>query len=221
MLKKIFIIILFICSAKLQAQVENDTIDNKYLEDQLYFSISYNILNNKPKDDTNSLFSGSLSLGFIKDIPFNKKRNVGLGIGLGYVFNSYGNNILLYTDDGTQIVEEYQNNKVKTHLVELPIEFRWRTSTATKYSFWRIYGGVNLGYTFHSKASLEYQGDHITIKNFEGIEKLQYGLTLSAGYGTWNIYSYYGLSNLFNASDVNGVTLKTSDFKIGLKFYIL
>lgn len=221
MLKKIFIIVLITWFAKAQAQVENDSIDDKYLEDQLYISFSYNILTNKPQDNTNSLFSGSLSLGFIKDIPFNKQRNVGLGIGLGYAFNSYRNNIVLYNDEDDQIVEEYQNNNLNTHLVELPIELRWRTSTPTKYSFWRIYGGVKLGYTFYSKAKLEHLGEIITVKNFEGLEKFQYGLILSAGYGTWNIYGYYGLTDLFNALDFEGRGLNTRDFNIGIKFYIL
>ena len=83
------------CVTSSFAQVENDTIDSKYLEDQLYLSLSYNILRNKPVEDANSPFSLGISFGFIRDIPFNKQRNFGIGIGLGYGFNSYQNTINL------------------------------------------------------------------------------------------------------------------------------
>lgn len=221
MLKKIIVIFFLICFSYVNAQIENDTIDYKYLEDQLYISVSYNILINKTKEDENSLFSGGFSFGFIKDIPFNKQRNVGLGIGLGYAFNAYKNNITLFNDNGTTVVEEYETNKFNTNLIEVPIEFRWRTSTPTKYSFWRIYGGVKFAYTFYSIAKFEDDGTTVKFKNLEGFNDFQYGLILSAGYGTWNIYSYLGLSNLLNSIDVNGKYLKTRDFNVGLKFYIL
>jgi hypothetical protein len=221
MVKKILILIFTVCFIKVQAQVENDTIDYNYLEDQLYLTLSYNILVNKPKDDTNFLFSGGFSMGFIKDIPINKQRNFGIGVGLGYAFNSYKNNIVLFTDSGNSIDEEYKTNKLSANLVELPIEFRWRTSTPTKYSFWRVYGGVKLAYSFYSMAKFESNGEIVKIKNSEEYNRFQYGIMLSAGYGTWNIYSYYGLNNLFHAYDVNGNKLETKDFNIGLKFYIL
>ena len=222
MIKKIFVIVFFACIYNLQAQVENDTIDNKYLEDQLYFSITYNILTDRPKIDDNSVFSGGLTLGFIKDLPINKQRNIGFGIGLGYSFNSYKNKITLYPDDVVGIDKKYLANKLKTHLIEIPLELRWRTSTPTKYSFWRIYGGLRLAYVFHSKANFENEeGSTFSVKNSDLINDFQYGLTLAAGYGTWNLYFYYGLTPLFNSFDVNGKEIKMKDFNIGLKFYIL
>ena len=68
--------------AKLQAQVNNDSIiDLKELEDQLYLSVTYSILNNKPATISQNGFSGGFSMGFIKDIPLNEQRNIGLAIG--------------------------------------------------------------------------------------------------------------------------------------------
>jgi len=211
------------CSSTSWAQVENDTLDYKYLEDQLYLSASYNILRNKPAEDENSLFSVGIELGFIKDIPFNKQRNFGIGIGLGYAFSSYKNTVNLDIDELAKsgIEEVFKTNKFNTNLVEIPLELRWRTSTPSKYNFWRIYGGFKFSYTFLSSAEIDRNGETIKLKNMNALNKFKYGATLSAGYGTWNIYTYYGLSQLFDSVNANGKELNLKDFSIGLKFYIL
>lgn len=223
MIKKCLTILLFTISIIANAQIETDTIDTKYLEDQLYISLTYNILVNKPKNDKNNLFSGNLSAGFIKDIPFNKQRNFGIGIGVGYNLNTYNSNVLILLDEEVDISDDfkYYTNTFQSQLIEFPFEIRWRTSTATKYNFWRIYSGFKFGYLFHSKTKLEYLNKKITIKNSDIYNKFQYGITLSAGYGTWNIYAYYGLSPIFDITYEDGSTLNLKDFKIGLIFYIL
>lgn len=216
MKKQWVILASLICVINLNAQVDNDTIDSRYREDQLYVSLRYNLLNNKPESKGNSLFSGGFSLGYIFDIPLNKERNVGLGIGLGYDYNSYSVSFLYNPDKDDKL---YQTARFKTELVEIPIEFRWRTSTASNYSFWRIYTGVKFSYLFHSKTKFENRT--ITLKNISEFENLQYGLILSAGYGSWNIFAYYGISPLFNTIKVDDKKLDLKDFSLGLKFYIL
>jgi len=223
MRKWMFIMLILTCSGTSWGQVKIDTLDYKYLEDQLYLSISYNMLQNRPAEDVNSLFSFGIELGFIRDIPFNKRRNVGMGIGLGYAFNSYKNQVILSSEDlsNTDFVQPIKTEKFKTNLIEMPIEFRWRSSTPSKYNFWRIYGGFKLAYTFLSKTEFKYNEEHIKLKNLSLFNKFQYGAILSVGYGTWNVYSYYGLSQLFNGVNVKGEELNLKDFSIGLKFYIL
>jgi hypothetical protein len=223
MLKKAIIFVFLTCLTVSYAQVENDTIDSNYLEDQLYFSIGYNILRDKPSVNSKSLFSGRFTIGFIKDIPLNKQRNLGVGIGLGYVFNSYKGQLILTDEEGDAIpvIENFGIDKFNTHLVEVPLEIRWRTSTPTKYQFWRIYSGVSVAYLFSSKTKVISEGKTITNKNPSIFEKFQYGLTLSAGYSNWNLHFYYGLSPIFDTIYINEEKLNLKDFNIGLKFYIL
>jgi len=222
--KKLSIIVLFVCVFTTQAQVENDTIDYKYLDDQLYLSFSYNILLNKPeqKDGESTLFSGDFSLGFIKDLPINKKRNIGVGIGVGYNYKSYKNNLEIFNDDpDLGVIEGTLTNRFRTNFVEIPFEFRWRTSSPTKYNFWRVYPGFKVSYLFYSKTKVSYEDTSKIFKNISTLEKWQYGVTLAMGYGTWNIYMYYGLSPLFNDLIIDGTKINIKDFSIGLKFYIL
>ena len=60
--------------------------DTAYLEDQLFFSLGYTSLMDTPNQFQQNGFSYGLSLGFIKDIPFNKRRNLGVAVGVGYAW---------------------------------------------------------------------------------------------------------------------------------------
>ena len=68
-------------------------IDDRYLEDQFYIGLGINFLLDRPTDVVQRSLSYSLQTGFIKDIPLSARRNVGLGLGLGYAVNSYYTNI--------------------------------------------------------------------------------------------------------------------------------
>lgn len=211
--------------AKLQAQVNNDSIiDLKYLEDQLYLSVSYSILNNKPATISQNGFSGGFSMGFIKDIPLNEQRNIGLAIGAGYAYNVYVQNLKISRNNQTtlfELAEEYKTNRLGINAIEMPIEFRWRTSTPEKYSFWRVYGGAKIAYLVAAKTKFVDPEVQITTKNIPEINKIQYGVIVAAGYGNWNLYFYYGLSPLFKNAEFNEKELDLKDINVGLKFYIM
>ncbi|MEZ4803377.1 MAG: porin family protein [Gelidibacter sp.] len=214
-------------------QTQNDSItvvDDKYREDQFYFSITYNLLAKGPKDLSQRGFSSGFHFGFIRDCPINERRNVAIGIGLGLSSNSYNQNMLIAEQpDGEynySIIDEdsisFSKNKFTTYLVEMPLEFRWRTSTAKDYKFWRIYTGVKFGYVFYN--SSKFDGDIGKLKNanISDITGFRYGLTLSAGYSTWNAHIYYGLNSIFDKSaKIDGASVDMTSIKIGLMFYIL
>ncbi len=214
-------------------QIENDTIvketDTKYREDQFYFAVTYNLLGKKPDGVSQSGFSSGFHLGFIRDFPFNKRRNWALGLGLGLSSNSFNNNFLIYKDEennyGYIVLDKndinYTKNKFTTYMVEMPLQLRWRTSTAEEYKFWRIYLGMNLGYVVYN--STKFKGDIGSFKDdrIEEFNDFQYGLTLSAGYNTWNVYIYYGLNPIFEGISLNNKSVDMNAVKIGLIFYIL
>ncbi len=222
----ITILIAFQCLITLAQSTDLIAPSTKYLEDQLYIGITYNTLYELPEGINQNGFSNGLLLGYIKDLPVNEQRNFGFGIGFGYGRNTYFQDLKIEEVNGVTTFEEvkaFDRNKFTFHTIDLPIEVRWRTSTATKYKFWRIYTGMKLGYVFASNAKLIKDGT-IRVRGIEGINKFQYGLTLGAGYGTWNLNVYYGLNDLFSSSAlIKGTTspVKSRDFRIGFIFYIL
>jgi hypothetical protein len=215
------------CLYTVKAQV-NQTIeqDSLYREDQFYVSVTYNALIDLPNNVSQNSFSTGVHLGAIRDFPLNKRRNIALALGLGYSFNSFNQNIRIsgYNPYNYTILESYNysKNNFTQHFIEVPFEFRWRTSNAQSYKFWRVYTGLKLGYLIASKSVFNDRSGSDNQKNLTDLNKLQYGLTMSIGYNTWNGYIYYGLNPVFN--DVSTIDLQSIDMsalKIGLIFYLL
>lgn len=230
-MNRLFVLISFVFFVpKINAQESAiKVIDSLYKEDQFYIGVTNNLFGNKPADLSQSGFSSGFHFGFIKDMPINKNRNVAIGLGLGYSTNSFNENLLISKDNlgkvSYRILENdntFSKNKFSSHLIEFPLEFRWRTSTPEEYDFWRIYTGFKLSYMFAH--TTKYKGDLGSFKytDINDFNELQYGLTLSAGYNTWNIYMYYALNSVFsNDAKIDGKPLGINAIKIGLMFYIL
>ena len=202
--------------------------DEKYLEDQFYLGVTYNILLNRPPGVSQRSLSYGLFGGFIKDLPLNADRNIGLGIGVGYGLNSYYTNLrasetadgIVYEIIGPQTT--FKRSKIETHSLEFPIEFRWRTSDAVSHKFWRIYTGVKLAYAFNARSKFVSDLEKSSFTNGD-IREFQYGLILNFGYNTFNFHAYYSLQDLFKdgVSTVDGDRLSFVPLHIGISFYIL
>ena len=212
---------------QLSASNENE-IDTAYKEDQFYFGLTYNLLGEKPDGVAQNGFSSGFHFGIIKDMPVNERRNVAFGIGAGYSANAINQNILISKDElGNQnytLVNsgEFRRNKITLHMLEVPFEFRWRTSTPESYSFWRLYTGIKLGYVFSSTSKYKGSPDDVKLRQLNDLNDLQYGFTFSAGYGRINVHLYYALSTLFkNDATLNGEEINMNVIKIGLMLYIL
>lgn len=225
-MKYSFLAILLITAQFSIAQVKDSIseLDNNYLEDQLYFSFQKVYLVEKPANVVDYGFSNSVSIGFIKDIPLNETRNKGLGVGLGYVYSTYKNNIKL-TKNNQDIVLSlaevgFLTNNLTLNSIEFPVELRWRTSTPEKYKFWRIYPGFKISYLFNSTYTFNSDVENYTFKKVEILNKWNYGIYLNAGYSSFNLYAFYGLKPLYKQSSI-GINQSIKELKVGLIFYIL
>lgn len=208
---------------------DNKVVDSLYREDQFYAGVAFNLMTDMPKDGSQSGFSGSFDLGFIRDFPINKRRSLAVGVGLGVSSSSFGHNILISeTGDGQDIVQpiskdiEYKNNRFATHLVEMPIQIRWRSSTPEDYAFWRVYFGVKLGYIYYFKSKFEQ--DDLTIKQTDvnALNRFRTAGFFSFGYNIVNIQIQYDLNPLFSGEVSNGTSkIGIKPLRIGLIFYIL
>jgi len=203
-------------------------LDRSYREDQFYFGVTYNLLNKMPAEMAQNGFSSGFHFGFIRDFPINDERNLAIGLGIGYSANSINQNLQVSEDDQGNltysIIESgmFTRNKFSLHILELPIEFRWRSSTPETYKFWRIYAGFKIGYVFASSVKFKGQPKDYKLKGMEDFNLLQYGLTISAGYDKFNAHLYYSLNAIFkNEAELNGDQLDATMVKIGLMLYIL
>lgn len=220
-----FAILFLLVVLQSNAQVASDSISNtRYFEDQFYVGLSYNFILNHPEGSNQRNLSYGLQAGVIKDIPLNKAGTKAIGIGAGLALNSYYSNLVadISGDDITySINDDITRSKLETHLVEFPLEFRWRNSNAEDYKFWRVYGGIKVAYVLGARSKYDLDDISEGFKNTD-LTKFQYGLTLSFGYNTFNFHAYYALTELFDGNaSVNGEVLQYRPLRIGLIFYIL
>ena len=207
----------------IQAQKDSLQVGDKYWEDQLYINVTYNVLNNQPSIINRSGFSYGFSGGYIKDIPLKKNGKIAVGLGLGYSFDSFNHNLKVVegTLNSFESGSNIASNKIKLNNLEIPIQFRWRSSTVNTYSFWRFYAGVKLSYNLSNTFSYTDNNASVSINNITEYNKWQTGLIMSAGYGTFNFHVYYGLSPLFKNASINGNSIDTKMLRFGLSFYLL
>jgi len=211
----------FIFTLSLFAQKDSLQLGDKYLEDQLYFGVSFNQLFDQPETVSGSGFSYGFNTGYIRDISLVKSGKIALGIGIGYGFDSFNHGYKVLKQGNSVVISVDSNiitrNRLKLHSLEFPFEFRWRTSDANKYKFWRVYAGFKV--TYNLKNSIEYSSNLFT--DIERLNKVQYGLTLATGYSTFNFSLYYGLTPLFNEDVLGTSSIDTKQIKLGILFYLL
>ncbi len=210
-----------------QASSGDASLDEKYLEDQFYAGFTYNFILNRNEQVNQRNFSYGIQAGFIKDMPLNRSRTIGLGIGIGLALNTYYTNIRATESSGVisysipNSSESFRRNKLETHVIEMPFQFRWRNSDASTYSFWRIYTGVKLGYAYDSRSKFVTSEFKDSFSNTD-VRKLQYGLTLNVGYHNFNMHVYYSLQPLFkDTALLANEPINIRPLQVGFMFYIL
>jgi hypothetical protein len=184
-------------------------------------------LQQKPAGVAQKKFSAGLSAGFLRDMPINKERTLALAVGLGFTYNNYIENLAItgtsempvYTVIDAKTV--FNKNRFTQVLVDLPIEFRWRTSTYESYKFWRIYGGMKFSYVLYNKSLFTDDQSKVVITSNKDFNTFLYGLYLSLGYNTVNVYGYYGLNSIFKTAEIDGEKINMKSLNIGVIFYIL
>ena len=224
MKNSVYFLLFIFLTQSLSAQKDSLQLGDRYSDDQLYASISYVQFFNQPSVVSRSAFSYGISVGFIKDFTLNTSGSISFAAGVGYGFDLFNHELKVEDINGStnfNTSENLSSNIFRSHNLEFPIEFRWRTSNAIKYDFWRIYGGVKFIYNLSNEFEFIENAATFSYKNVNAYNNFQYGLTLSAGYDEFNINVFYGLTSVFNNAIINGEPIDTSILKFGLIFYIL
>ena len=202
-------------------------IDSLYREDQFYIAVTYNTLVEKPIGLTQSKFSSGFSGGFLRDMPINKSRTVAIaaGVGLSYINNNQNMAITATAENPNYAIigsdTRTSKNKFSLLTFDVPIEFRWRTSTFESHKFWRIYTGIKLSYVLYDKSIFNSSTGKVLITGNKDFNKFQYGPYVSLGYNTINLLVYYGLNPLFKSAKINEESVNIKSLNFGIIFYIL
>ncbi|MCK5782674.1 MAG: PorT family protein [Flavobacteriales bacterium] len=208
---------------------------NYYLEDQIFISPTYNLIVNKSDSISQGGFSNGFVVGYIRDIPLNERRNFGLGIGINYSISHTYQNIRIASDEfgDTEMdrlyTDEYIRNKFSVSYIEMPFEIRYRTSTIDDHTFFRAYLGFKLGYKLRQYSKIKTRINEIAYYNQSEFNWWRYALTLNVGYGTWNLFVMYSLSEVFKddvyadpiSPESELIPMNMNELTIGLTFYLI
>ena len=218
-------------SAQTETNSLTSPVDSLYREDQFYLGFTYNILTDMPEEVSASGFSGGFHAGFIRDFPINRKRNVAIGAGLGWSVNSYGHTLFIGEEANTEetifmsledLDIDYDTNRITTYSVEMPLQFRWRTSTFDSHKFWRVYTGLQLGYVYQFQTNFVQPGNTVRQSDVPEFDRFRLGATFAFGYNTFNFHFYYGLNPFFGEeAQLNGQDIGMNAVRVGLMFFIL
>ncbi|MDB4773638.1 outer membrane beta-barrel protein, partial [Flavobacteriaceae bacterium] len=158
-MKYLYTLFFFLFITKMVAQESIPSKKNSYREDQWYTTLSFLLANESIDGFRSNGLSQAFSIGFIRDYPINIESNKAVGVGLGYGINNFGSNLTVvqgsnssYQFNLIQNTLLASKNRLITHFIEVPLEYRWRTSTVNDYTFWRIYAGYLFRYNFFSKS---------------------------------------------------------------------
>ena len=223
-MKKLVFFISILFSIASFSQKDSLELGDYYAEDQLYLSISYSQFMEQPASIENDNFSYSLSGGFIKDFILNESGSISIAGGVGIAADFFNHNLKIEEVNNETIFNNgtsTPDNKINIVSLELPLQIRWRTSTANKYKFWRIYGGITFLYNLNNTVSFTESDTTIKYSNISSFRKWQYGATLVAGFGKFNLSAFYGLTPLYENAFLEGENINTKTLRLGLLFYFL
>lgn len=232
---KLFLAVLtfFLCLTSISQNLLDkhfNKVDSLYREDQFYIGLGINFLVNKPADMSQSGFSGGLHFGYIRDMPLNQRRNIALGIGLGLSIDTYSQNLFIgENNSGLSIFDvidsgiDYDNNRFSKQVIEVPFQFRWRSSSIGDDSaFWRVYTGINIGYIYYFKSVFEQQGNKVNQTKLDELNRTTFDYYFSFGKSKINFFFRYSLKSLFEANLIDTQEeLNLNIIKAGVVFYIL
>lgn len=196
-----------------------------YKEDQFYIDINFPIQRNSISGFEQNGFSRSIHLGYLNDLLLTPKGDKAVAIGLGYGFMRLVNNLNLREKQGELVYTLPTNNLslrnvFSYHQIQLPVEFRWRTSTPEEHAFWRIYLGYRLSYQFGGRYN-PFFGSPFSLS--DQLAPIQHSFSLSAGFNTWNLRLEYGITPFLKNAVItaDGRRPRIYPVQIGMIFYIL
>lgn len=225
------ILIALISTAIFGQEVSNGPSKKKKKFRKIQLDLFTDVWDGLPADITFRDYNPGVNLYYSYPIPINENFAFSFGGGASW-HNLYSNGVPMeMTDsltgayDGTEFVKlpsgtTYKKNKLGLTYFDIPIEFRVKTYEPKKFRF-AIGGKVG----FLVSARNKYKGDALTgdYEAFDGkvkvdhINMIRYGATARIGYGMWNFYAFYSLTELFEHQ--NSPSMFPISFGISLLVY--
>ncbi len=176
-------------------------------KDRLVLDFTYDMLLNLPDSIKMKGFSRGFNIYFTYDVVFGKSRfSIAPGIGIGT--NNYFHKYAISSDSLGTYFNEFSDDvdvkkaKLALTYVDIPVELRFRSVPNKKGTSWKLAAGFKAGLMIQNKWKYKGEdfgmGEKFKTYDIENVNKFRYGVMLRGGYGIWNAFAYYSLSDVFN-----------------------
>ncbi len=195
------ILLLFIGSSAFATDSIYHKVRKRLLsEDMVVFDLVSNIWLTTPTGISQKpLQSIGYNISLFKDWPLGHS-SFSIAAGIAYsVENIQNNGQLLYTTNATQtflypMQVPYKSNSICLQWFEVPLELRLRNKGNGPF---RFYLGAKAGLNVTSYYQFIDNDTKLREYNIKNLNWYRYGVYARLGYGHFNLFSYYSLSELF------------------------
>ena len=231
MLRFTYILGFVFCFVASQAQSKKDSLAksefniNRYKptpKDRMILEVNHTGWMGVPAELQERFFSGGVNIMFFFDHPIKTSHFSFAWGGCFSSYNIHGNiNVMYHVDSVTKNIsytslekrtEPYNINRIGLKIVEVPMEFRFRSRT--DYQF-KLSLGFKVGYVVQSFRKIFDKDENVKIFDIKGINPWRYGVTFRMGWEQLHLTAFYSLSEFF--ADGKG-TPGVHPFSIGLAY---
>lgn len=226
MIKKTFLISIFICSftlVKAQEQQTSSTAQPDF-PGMLLFDYGVNILFNNPDDfDISPIRSRSIGFHYLYSLPIGESKfSFHPGIGISAHNYTFADEVTLSIADSTAVVEldnalypGVDKTKLSVHYVNIPLEFRFFAKDDYR-GFTAALGGI-FGRRIISYTKIKFDGDqHDKFRRDFNINPWRYGAYARVGFRGIMLTGKYMFSEVFQEGEGPVVNPLTAGITISL-----
>jgi hypothetical protein len=175
-------------------------------DDRLIFDLTLDNFAVSPSSlEVNIPKSRGINIKLMKD-KLIKNSRFSFGYGLGFSSQNFDTDRFIVFDDSLDVTffvpfdsaTDVKRNKLSVNYLDLPLEFRFRTTPNSKNNSFKIAIGFKIGVLLQSHIKYEDGDGKVKFYNIENLYKYRYGVDARIGYGIWGLNAYYSLLPLFD-----------------------
>lgn len=171
--------------------------------------------------ELNPFNSRTVNIYYMKNIRIGNCFSFNVGAGAGMEKYAFSKKVLLESGFQSAVMSNIGTFDVRKSLVainyaDIPLEFRLASKSGRKAFRVAAGGKIGIRISSHNKVKFE-NGDKSKYKDDFYLNPIRYGIYGRMGYNSFNLFAYYGLSELFRAGKApEGAPVMSFTFGISL-----
>ncbi|PTM05994.1 MAG: hypothetical protein DA405_02015 [Bacteroidetes bacterium] len=173
----------------------------------VFYDLSYLAFADAPAGTENAIWSVAADVGFMFESSWSERG--GIGYGLSYSFQGYGNNHLVSTDlrTGEGLYElgtdtTFKSASQNLQYLYIPVELRFRSKKNEAGKFYRFYLGARAGVRTLDNSVIRRENSRVRYYQLDNLARFRADAYLKVGYGNMSLFGFYSLTPLYTGGEI-------------------